>query len=89
LWAFEQALGSNACDVGLTWIQRVHPREIRRLQLAAERGRSLGFIFRSATAAQEASSAALRVLLQPAEQGARVTLLKSRGGLRGAINVSW
>jgi cell division inhibitor SulA/protein ImuA len=89
LWAFEQALGSNACDVGLTWLQRAHPREIRRLQLAAERGRSLGFLFRSASAAQEASSAALRVLLQPTAQGACITLLKSRGGLRGAINVSW
>jgi cell division inhibitor SulA/protein ImuA len=89
LWAFEQALGSNACDVALAWVQRVHPREIRRLQLAAERGRSLGFMFRSSRAAEEASSAALRVLLQPAEQGARVTLLKSRGGLRGAVNVSW
>jgi hypothetical protein len=89
LWAFDQALGSNACDVALTWIQRVHPREIRRLQLAAERGRTLGFMFRSVRAAQEASSAALRVLLQPAEQGAKITLLKSRGGLRGSIDVSW
>lgn len=89
LWAFEQALGSNACDISLAWVQRVHSREIRRLQLAAERGRTLGFMFRSSHAAQEASSAALRVILQPAVQGARVTLLKSRGGLRGAIDVSW
>jgi hypothetical protein len=28
-------------------------------------------------------------LLQPTAQGACITLLKSRGGLRGAINVSW
>lgn len=89
LWAFDQALGSNACDVALTWIRRVHPREIRRLQLAAERGRTLGFMFRSVRAAQESSNAALRVLLQPGEQGAKLTLIKSRGGLRGSIDVSW
>jgi hypothetical protein len=89
LWAFEQALGSNACDVALTWVRRIHPREVRRLQLAAERGRTLGFMFRSVRAAHEPSSAGLRLLIAPLEQGARVTLLKSRGGLRGSIDVMW
>jgi hypothetical protein len=88
-WAFEQALSSNACDAALTWIRRIHPRDIRRLQLAAERGRTLGFMFRSAKAMRESSNAALRLLLQPIAQGARVTLLKSRGGLRGSIDLTW
>jgi hypothetical protein len=88
-WAFEQALGSNACDAALTWVRRIHPRDIRRLQLASERGRTLGFMFRSANAAYESSNAALRMLLQPIERGVRVTLLKSRGGLRGSIDITW
>lgn len=89
LWAFEQALVSNACDVALTWIRRIHPREVRRLQLAAEKGRTLGFMFRSARAAHEASSAGLRLLVAPVEQGVRITLIKSRGGLRGSVEVTW
>lgn len=64
-------------------------REIRRLQLAAEKGRALGVLFRSQQAAREFSNAVLRLLVQPLEEGARVTLLKSRGGQRGAIDLSW
>lgn len=64
-------------------------REIRRLQLAAEKGRALGVLFRLQQAAQEFSNAVLRLLVQPTEHGARVMLLKSRGGQRGAIDLSW
>jgi cell division inhibitor SulA len=70
-------------------IAELHAREIRRLQLAAERGRTLGVLFRPLRAAREFSNAVLRLLVQPTEQGARVTLLKSRGGQRGAIDLSW
>jgi cell division inhibitor SulA len=88
-WAFEQALGSGACEVVLTWMRRLGSREIRRLQLAAERGRTLGVLFRGHRAAREASSAILRVWLEPAEQGVQLRLLKSRGGRRGTIQLSW
>ena len=89
LWAFEQTLGSGACDVALAWARRTHTREIRRLHLAAERGRALGVLFRSRHAARESSPAVLRVVLEPAIQGVRVTLLKSRGGARGSIELAW
>jgi hypothetical protein len=85
-WACEQALGSAACDVVLAWITRPLPsRAVRRLQLAAQRGRALGFILRPATARtlHEPSGAALRLSVEPADQGARITILKSRGGLAG------
>lgn len=88
-WAFEQALGSGACDTALTWMRRAHPRVIRRLQLAAERGRTLGALFRPLRAACEPSGAVLRLAIEPTAQGGRVTLLKSRGGLRGAVDLSW
>jgi hypothetical protein len=64
-------------------------RDIRRLQLAAEKGRTLGVLFRPRQAASESSSAVLRMVVEPAEQGARVTLLKSRGGQRGSIDLTW
>src|SRR5271167_3729692 len=53
LWAFEQTLGSGASDIALAWATRSpRARAIRRLQLAAERGKSLGVLFRPHRAAQ-------------------------------------
>jgi len=90
LWACEQALRSGACDVALAWIRRGDPRQFRRLQLAAEQGRTLGFVFRtlSARASSEPSCAALRISVGALAEGARITLLKSRGGLRGSIDLA-
>jgi hypothetical protein len=90
LWAFEQTLGSGASDIALAWATRSpRARAIRRLQLAAERGKSLGVLFRPLRAARESSAAVLRVTVEPIADGARVTLLKSRGGARGSIDVRW
>lgn len=89
LWAFEQSLGSGACDAVLAWARRLRTREIRRLQLAAERGRTLGILFRSRSAACESSPAILRLSIEPLPQGARVTLLKSRGGKNGSLEIAW
>ncbi len=89
LWACEQALRSGACDVALTWAQRVPARALRRLQLATERGRTLAFLFRplSARTLREPSPAVLRLSVQPAGEGVRLTVLKSRGGSRGEVVV--
>jgi hypothetical protein len=87
LWAFEQSLGSGACDLVMAWAKRPRPKEIRRLQLAAERGRTLGVLFRPVQAARESSHATLRMAIQPAAYGVRVTLLKSKGGVRGSVEL--
>jgi hypothetical protein len=89
LWAFEQALGSGACDAALAWAHRPRPREIRRLQLAAERGRTLGVLFRPRRAARQPSAAMLRLGLEPAGAGVRVTLLKGRSAHRGTVELPW
>jgi hypothetical protein len=91
LWAHEQALRSGACDAALAWLPRASPRAIRRLQLAAEQGRALGVLYRSQRFAHEASPAMLRVMLEPLTgvHGARVSLLKSRGGSREPIELTW
>jgi hypothetical protein len=63
------------------------------LQLAAEQGRALGVLFRSQQFAHLASPAMLRVALEPVNEpgrhGARVTLIKSRGGSRAPIDLTW
>ena len=93
LWAHEQALKSGAASMALAWLPRASPRAVRRLQLAAEQGRALGVLYRSQRFASEASPAMLRLLLEPqvrgAKQGARVSLLKSRGGAREPIDLEW
>ena len=88
LWAFEQALGSGACDVALAWARQPKAREIRRLQLAAERGRTLGVLFRPRRAARETSPAVLRLALEPLAAGVRITLLKGRGAWRGVLDLA-
>ena len=88
LWAFEQSLGSGACDIAMAWAKRPRAKEIRRLQLAAEHGRTLGVLFRPQQAARESSYAALRMTLTPCAHGVRVTLLKSKGGVRGSVELS-
>ncbi|HEY3787080.1 MAG TPA: hypothetical protein VGL55_17555 [Steroidobacteraceae bacterium] len=88
LWALEQSLGSGACDMAMAWARGPRAREIRRLQLAAERGRALGVLFRPLRAATEASYAILRMKLESAASGLRVTLLKSRGGVRGSVELT-
>jgi hypothetical protein len=93
LWAHEQALRSGACEMALAWLPRASARAIRRLQLAAEQGRALGVLYRSQRFAHEASPAMLRVLLEPGmdagKYGARVSLIKSRGGSREPIDLAW
>jgi protein ImuA len=88
-WAFEQTLRSGACDIALAWLRSALPRQIRRLHLAAERGDTLGVLFRPREAARDSSPAVLRVAVEPTGPGARVTLLKSRGGARGSIELAW
>lgn len=89
LWALEQTLGSGACDAVLGWARQSKPREIRRLQLAAERGRTLGVLFRPQRAARDSSAAVLRLSLEPLVAGVRLTLIKGRSAHRGVLELSW
>lgn len=77
LWAAEQCLRSGACAAVLCWPQQADDRSLRRLQVAAETGRAMGFAFRDARTACQASPAPLRLQLEP---GHRVRVLKCRGG---------
>jgi hypothetical protein len=90
LWACEQALRSGACDAAVAWMQRVPVRATRRLQLAAERGRTLVVLFRglSTRAVREPSAAVLRITVQPVREEIRIGILKSRGSPRRAISLS-
>jgi cell division inhibitor SulA len=78
-WAAEQCLRSGACAAVLCWPQQADDRALRRLQVAAESGRCLGFAFRPLRAARNPSPAALRIAIDVRPRQLRV--LKCRGGL--------
>lgn len=94
LWALEQALASNTCGAVLAWLPAARASqhaagsslsvarypEFRRLQLAAERGQSLAFLFRPPECENQSSPAALRIALDSADGGLAVRLFKRRGG---------
>lgn len=83
LWACEQALRCKSFGAVIAWPTAIKDREIRRLQLAAEAGHSIGFLYRAPTAAMEASPAAMRLRLRANPQGLSIDILKCRGGRAG------
>lgn len=87
LWSTEQALRCKSFGAVLAWPVTIRDREVRRLQLAAEAGSSIGFVYRPAAAALEASPAAVRLRLQRnARRRLSVDVIKCRGA-RGGISV--
>lgn len=101
LWAAEQALRSGACGAVLLWLAPEHaaqvkPKALRRLQLAAEQGKSLALSFWRR--APEVSPAVLRLAVSAAAQTqdryaprVSVALLKCRGrgvGCRLELNLA-
>ena len=74
------------CPAGgavLGWPAYIIDKNVRRLQLAAEAGGSLGILYRPPEAARESSPAALRLRLHAASDGLAVEIHKSRGGRAG------
>ena len=80
LWAAEQALSSGNCAAVLMWSDTLDDASTRRLQLAAEEGKSWAVAFRPLEASTEPSAAALRIRLVPDAHGTELHILKSRGG---------
>ena len=82
-WSAEQCLRSGSCGAVLGWLRHADYTQLRRLQLAAESGEALAFLFRPAAAAAKASPAALRLQLHAdSEAGAvDIDILKCRGNL--------
>jgi cell division inhibitor SulA/protein ImuA len=85
-WTLEQSLRAGTCGAVLAWLDKAHWSALRRLQLAAEAGGSLAFVYRHAAVADQSSPAALRLRLQPRpakQAGVGVQIIKRRGGWPG------
>lgn len=78
LWASEQCLRSGSYAAVLCWPRQADDRALRRLQVAADSGRALGFVFRDRSHAVQASPAALRLELET-EPTRQIRVRKCRG----------
>ncbi|MDB5815024.1 MAG: hypothetical protein JWM03_1612 [Rhodocyclales bacterium] len=79
-WCVELLLASGALGAVLAWLPaNISNKSLRRLQLAAEGGRSLAFIFRSFSCMHMASPAPLRLSLTGSRQGLCIDIFKRRG----------
>jgi cell division inhibitor SulA/protein ImuA len=84
LWAAEQTLRCKSFGAVVAWPTAIKDRDVRRLQLASEAGRSVGFLYRAPAAAIDASPAAVRLKLQrDSRDHLQVEVLKCRGARSG------
>jgi hypothetical protein len=80
-WSAEQCLRSGSCGAVLSWLNEADYTQLRRLQLAAESGDALAFLFRPTRAESKHSPAALRLRLHADENEVDIEILKCRGNL--------
>lgn len=80
LWAAEQSLKSGACGAVLFWPDaKIDYASLRRLQMAAEAGRTLAVLFRSTAAERLSTPAHLRIVLTREEGLLKLRIPKRRG----------
>ena len=84
-WATEQTLRAGIAGAVLLWAEAKAAVALRRLQLAAEEGQALAFLYRSPRALSNASPAAVRLALHPATDALRIDVVKARGGHGGSV----
>ena len=84
-WAAEQTLRAGIAGAVLLWTDTKADAAVRRLQLAAQEGHALGFVYRSPRALRNPSPAAVRLALHPAADALRIEVIKARGGHGGSV----
>lgn len=80
LWTMEKLLRTASCGLVLCWPEKISHTAMRRLQLAAEAGKSTGVVFQMRE--RKTSAAAFRLRLMPNETGLHIEVIKARGGTR-------
>lgn len=65
IWALDQTLRCPAVAAVWAPLERIAPRDFRRLQLAAEQGNTLGLLLRPATVRGEPTWSDLQLLVEP------------------------
>ncbi|MSR11121.1 MAG: translesion DNA synthesis-associated protein ImuA [Gammaproteobacteria bacterium] len=85
LWSMEKALQTETCGLVLAWQNWLPSKVLRRLQLAADTGNTLGVIFKHHDSKHSPSPIRLQIKDSPHATGfneAEITLVKARGNFR-------
>jgi len=80
LWAAEQVLRAGLFAGVVAWVNRSTAQKQRRLQLAAETGKTWITVYRPTHAQNEHSPAALRIVVDVVDKHLSLDIIKSRGG---------
>jgi hypothetical protein len=80
-WAAEQVLRANSAGALLFWPEAASDQRERRLQLAAQEGATLAFLFTGTARAAQPSPAPLRIRLARAGKHLLIDVFKRRGGM--------
>lgn len=78
LWATEQALRCADVAAVLAWLPQARSEDLRRLQLCAQAGEKLLFVFRPVVCREQSTPARLRLMVEGSER-MEVRILKRRG----------
>ena len=92
LWAYEETLHFKDCFAALLWLSDIKFSQLRRLQLAAEAGRTWGILFRPFHSINQISPSPLRLkvsthaayekssrAMEHPDIGCEVTVVRARG----------
>ncbi len=88
IWAAEQGLRAGALSGMVLWNDETSMRRLRRLQLAAEHGKTWLALIRKGFAAKLPSPAPLRLEIQTKAESRTINIIKSRG-LAGHTQISF
>lgn len=79
LWSAEQCLKSGSCHSVILWHNQLSIAQIKRLQIAAEKGNALLLIMRQSKQEQLSLPVTLGVSLSPAKSGIQAHITKRKG----------
>lgn len=90
LWTMEKALQTESCGLVLAWQNWLPNQVLRRLQLAAQTGQTLGVLFKRHVSKDSPSPLRLKIRAYssenerdfPGRRRARIDLLRARGNFR-------
>jgi cell division inhibitor SulA len=80
LWSTEQCLKSGCCHTVLVWQQGLEIAQVKRLQLAAEKGQCVLFMLRQSKADSLPLPVTLALKLTPHARGLNSQITKRKGG---------
>ncbi len=79
LWSAEQCLKSGCCHTVLSWQKALHTHQVKRLQLAAQKGDALQVLFRPQQACINPLPVTLSLKLSAQSEGIHVKVNKRKG----------